>query len=75
MILIVLLENYKYLVWDYLHKIILPNEPELVCVWVVLSFPGYGAITSYPLLSSCEWPDLLGNLISLPFESGFPFPS
>ena len=36
---------------------------------------GLGAVTSYPLLSSCDWPNLLANLISLPFESGFPSPS
>ena len=98
-ILIVLLENNKYLVclvqWKYfeffwsLHEIILSLWDRVsVCGWLVLASPrpiflssqlvgapGFGAVTSYPLPSSCDWPDLLVNLISLPFEFGIPFPS
>ena len=99
MILIVLLENYKYLVclvqWKYfelswsLYEIILVLWAWVsVCGWLVpasprpfflssqlVGAPGLGAVTSYPLLSSCDWPDLLANLISLPFEPGSASPS
>ena len=61
-----------------------------VCGWLVLASqrpiflslssqlvgaPRLAVVTSYPLLSSCDWPDLLATLILWPFESRFPSPS